>query len=176
MSFETEVKAAAYMPNESHYNATDVLLENEKKANQCENWNKLDKTTKLSILTAYADIYGKKRDLSNSDILALKRFFRDANEKGKFQKAKDVVYNKTTREIEDIPALTWNATTNNFTLRNLDTKKVSLLKSLTPKRLTPKNTSQPKLSIHAEPDVSSSESTKQDSDQDSDPDENASLA
>lgn len=126
---------------------TDQLLENEKQNNQKENWNKLDNTTKLQLLNVYADTYGEKKGLSAEDIASLKRFLRDSIEKGKFQKAKDVVYDKTSRTIEEIPALHWNTATNNFTLRNLDTKKVSLLKSLTPKRLTAKNTAPAKLCI-----------------------------
>lgn len=126
---------------------TDQLLENEKQINQKDNWNKLDNTTKLQLLIAYADSYGEKKGLSQDDLAGLKRFLRDATEKGKFQKAKDVVYNKASRMIEDIPALHWNTVTNNFTLRNLDTKKVSILKSLTPKRLTARNTAPAKLSI-----------------------------
>lgn len=131
---------------------TDMLLENEKQSNQKDNWNKLDKTTKLQILNGYADSYGEKRGLSTEDIASLKIFLRDATEKGKFQKAKDVVYDKTTRTIEDIPSLHWNSVTNHFTLRNLDTKKVSLLKSLTPKRLTAKNNAPAKLSIKDDED------------------------
>lgn len=128
-----------YVSSESNYTMTDELLEHEKHTNQNDNWNKLDKTMKLQKLYTYADIYAEKNNLSKEQLSALKLFFRDATEKGKFQKAKDVVYNKTTHEIDDILSLHWNDTTHNFTLRNLDTKKVSLLKSLTPKRVTTKN-------------------------------------
>lgn len=128
-----------YVSNESNYSTTDELLEHEKQNNQNDNWNKLDKTMKLQKLYVYADKYAEKNGLSAEQISSLKLFFRDATEKGKFQKAKDVVYNKTNHEIDDILSLHWNDTTHNFTLRNLDTKKVSLLKSLTPKRVTTKN-------------------------------------
>lgn len=137
---------------------TDQLLENEKQNNQKDNWNKLDNTTKIQLLNVYADTYGGKKGLSTEDIASLKRFLRDSIEKGKFQKAKDVVYDKASRTIEDIPALHWNTVTNNFTLRNLDTKKVSLLKSLTPKRLTAKNTAPAKLCIKED---STDEDTKE---------------
>jgi hypothetical protein len=46
-----------------------------------------------------------------------------------------VNYNKEKREIEDIPALVYTATTNHFSLRNTDAKYVSTLKSMTPKRI-----------------------------------------
>lgn len=146
---DREPKDFKYLNQET---TTDQLLENEKQSNQKDNWNKLDKTTKLQILNVYADSYGEKKGLSAEDIASLKRFLRDATEKGKFQKAKDVVYDKASRTIEDIPSLHWNTVTNNFTLRNLDTKKVSLLKSLTPKRLTAKNNAPAKLSIKEDED------------------------
>jgi len=156
MDFQTE--SAQALPqqqqqkytHESQVNMTDKLLEDEKQTNQKDNWNKLDKTTKLQLLTSYADTYGAEKNLSSEDITGLKRFFRDAVEKGKFQKAKDIVYNKATREIQEIPSLHWNSITNNFTLRNMDTKKVSLLKSLTPKRVTAKNNAPVKLHIKDE--------------------------
>jgi hypothetical protein len=132
-------KRDTYRNNESTYTTTDELLENEKINNQSDNWNKLDKTAKLQKLYVYADRYGEKHNLSQDQILSLKQFLRDAVEKGKFQKAKDVVYNKVNREVDDILSLHWNDTNKNFTLKNLDTKKVSLLKSLTPKRVTSKN-------------------------------------
>lgn len=125
--------------SQSHYNTTDQLLEDEKQSNQKDNWNKLDKTTKLQLLMVYAESYGEAQGMSATTIADLKRFFRDSVEKGKFQKAKDVVYDKMSRQLKDIPSLHFNNVSNNFTLRNLDTKKVSLLKSLTPKRLTAKN-------------------------------------
>ena len=143
-------KEFKYTHNES---TTDQLLENEKQTNQKDNWNKLDKTTKLQLLNVFADSYGEKKALSAEYIASLKRCLRDATEKGKFQKAKDVVYDKVSRTIEDIYSLHWNSVTNNFTLRNMDNKKVSLLKSLTPKRLTAKNNAPAKLSIKEEEDA-----------------------
>ena len=60
-------------------------------------------------------------------------FFRDCLDKKKLQRVKDIIYNKDTGEIKDIPALFYNKPSNHFTLKNID-KRVSTLKGLTPKK------------------------------------------
>ena len=54
-------------------------------------------------------------------------------EKNKLQKTKDLVYDKETQEILEIPSLSFYSDTHNFTLKNTDKSRVSTLKSLTPK-------------------------------------------
>ena len=120
---------------ESDYAAIEEMLEQEKIKNKADTWNKLDKTQKIQKLHSFAERYGKDHTLPVKEIKNLKAFFVDSLDKGKLQKAKDVNYNKDTREIVGIPALHFNSDTRAFTLRNLDTKRVSTLKSLTPKRL-----------------------------------------
>jgi len=65
----------------------------------------------------------------------------------KFQRVKDVDYDKTTGEIKDIPAIFYNKPTKHFTLKNTD-KRVSTLKSLPPKKVkgTIKNNKKQQLS------------------------------
>jgi hypothetical protein len=114
----------------------DSFLETEKQKNKVDSWNKLDKTMKILKLHAYAEKYAVEQ---GKDVVQLKRFFIDALEKGKFQKTKDVVYDKENQTITSIPALLYNTATNNYTLRIMDPKRVSTLKSLTPKRVSEKN-------------------------------------
>jgi len=114
----------------------DSFLETEKQKNKVDSWNKLDKTMKIQKLHAYAEKYAVEQ---GKDVIQLKRFFIDALEKGKFQKTKDVVYDKENQAITSIPALLYNTATNNYTLRIMDPKRVSTLKSLTPKRISEKN-------------------------------------
>ena len=122
-----------------NYNAIDKLLENEKLKNKNEAWNKLDKTIKIQKLHIFAEKYGKDNALPMKDIKLLKTFFIDCLEKNKLQKTKDVNYDKEKREILSVPALFFNNTNHNFTLKSLDSKRVSTLKSLTPKRVTANN-------------------------------------
>lgn len=120
--------------DEMNYNTIDQILENEKQHNKTETWNKLDKTVKTQKLHAFAEKYGKDNAMPMKDIKMLKMFFVECLEKNKLQKAKDVNYDKDGMEINSIPALHFNTTNRNFTLKIVDAKRVSTLKSLTPKR------------------------------------------
>ena len=117
----------------------ELFLENEKKNNRCEPWNKLDKTVKIQKLHAFAEKYGKDNGLPVKEIKSLKQFFIGCLEKQKLQKTKDVVYDKEKKELVSIPALHFNSDSHNFTLKNMDAKRVSTIKSLTPKRISEKN-------------------------------------
>ena len=128
--------------NETNMNTVDMVLEREKMHNKSETWNKLDKTVKIQNLHAFAEKYGKEHNMPVKDIKSLKMFFIDCLEKNKLQKTKDVIYDKDAREITSIPALCFNSTTKNFTLKIMDAKRVSTLKSLTPKRNSEKNLSE----------------------------------
>jgi len=129
-------------PENDHAAKIDQLLEREKQHNKTESWNKLDKTAKIQKLHVFAEKYGKDNALAMKDIKSLKAFFKECLEKNKLQKTKDVVYNKDSREIVNVPALFFSPLNRNFTLRNLDTKRVSTLKSLTPKRGSESNRSE----------------------------------
>lgn len=125
--------------NEMNMNSVEQLLELEKQNNKSEAWNKLDKTVKIQKLHAFAEKYGTQHGLPVKDIKSLKMFFIECLEKGKLQKVKDVIYDKDAQQIDSIPALFFNATSRNFTLKITDPKRVSTLKSLTPKRISEKN-------------------------------------
>lgn len=121
--------------NEMNYNTMDALLELEKQNNKNENWNKLEKSLKIQKLHVFAEKYGRENSMPVKDIKLLKTFFVDCLEKNKLQKTKDVTYDKESKDIINIPALHFNVTNKNFTLKIVDTKRVSTLKSLTPKRI-----------------------------------------
>ena len=123
---------------EINYNTIDKILENEKQNNKNDSWNKLDNTVKIQKLNTFAEKYGKSNNIPVKDIKLLKSFFNDCIDKSKLNKSKDVLYDKETKEIISIPALHFNNTTKNYTLRIMDTKRVSTLKSLTPKRIVEK--------------------------------------
>ena len=119
----------------------DILLEKEKLHNKGENWNKLDRTAKMQKLHIFSEKYGKEHNLPVKEIKQLKTFFNESLDKSKLQKAKDVVYNKDTKEIVSVPSLYFNVSSHNFSLKIMDAKRVSTIKSLTPKRITHKNIS-----------------------------------
>ena len=61
-------------------------------------------------------------------------FFKDCLDRKKFQRVKDVIYDKTSGLIKEIPALSYTKATKHFTLKNID-KRVSTQKSLPTKKL-----------------------------------------
>jgi hypothetical protein len=117
----------------------DALLENEKQKNKSDSWNKLDKTVKTQKLHAFAEKYGKDNGYPAKEVKNMKMFFVDCLNKSKLQKTKEVIYDKESGEITAIPALYFNSSNHNFSLKIIDSKRVSTLKSLTPKRISEKN-------------------------------------
>jgi len=126
--------------NESNYSTIDSILEKEKNHNKSETWSKLDKTVKIQKLHIFAEKYGKEHNIPIKEIKSLKQFFNDCLDKNKLQKTKDVLYDKEKSSIISIPALFFNSTNHNFSLKNIDAKRVSTIKSLTPHRITEKTT------------------------------------
>lgn len=119
--------------------SVDDILEMETQQNSKETWTKLNRTIRVQILHKYAETYGKTNGLSVKDVKQLKKYLSDALDAKKLSKVKDVVYNRTTGEVEDIPGLYFHPTNKLFTIRTNDRQ--STLKSLTPRRFTEKNTS-----------------------------------
>jgi len=114
-------------------NAIDNLLEREKNHNKTESWNKLDKVVKTQKLHAFAEKYGRDHGIPAKDVKTLKQFFVECLEKNKLSKTKELIYDKETSEIVNIPSLFFQPATHHFTLKNIDPKRVSTLKALNPK-------------------------------------------
>jgi hypothetical protein len=112
----------------------EKFLEDDKINIQTEPWSKLDKTIKTKKMMSYAEEYVKKNNLSSDEESALRAFLKDCLDKKKIQRIKDVIYDKETGAIKEIPALFFNKPTKHFTLKHTD-KRVSTLKSLPQKKI-----------------------------------------
>jgi hypothetical protein len=110
------------------------FLENEKNNNKNEPWCKLNKTIKIQKLIEFVDSYKIDNKLNKEEENLLILFFKDCLERKKLQRVKDVVYDKETGVIKNIPALHYTKSTKHFTLKNIE-KRVSTLKSLAPKKI-----------------------------------------
>ena len=111
----------------------DKFLENEMSNNKSEPWSKLDKTVKTKKLFAFAESYCKDKELTGEEEGLLVTFLKDCLDKKRIYRVKDVLYDKETGLIKDIPALTFNKTNKHFTLKNME-KRVTTQKSLAPKK------------------------------------------
>lgn len=129
----TQMTKPAEFKSETNLVELDKFLEHEKNTNSQEPWSKLDKTAKIRKLTAYAITYTTANELTDEEHAKLLIFFHDCLDRKKLQRVKEVIYDKTSGEIKDIPMLSHTRSTNHFTLKNVD-KHVSTLKSLAPKR------------------------------------------
>lgn len=135
-------QSTSFDGGETNLSALEDMLENEKQSNKLAAWNKLDKTSRVQKLHAFAEKYGREHGLPVKEIKNLKVFFTGSLDKGRLNRAKDVVYDRESREVKSVPSLHFNNDAKAFTLRNLDdAKRVSTLKCLTPNRRTPKVTS-----------------------------------
>jgi hypothetical protein len=112
----------------------DKFLEQEKITNSSEPWSKLDKTAKIRKLTAYAEEYSVENNLNEEENEKLMSFLKECLDRKKLQRVKDVVYDKVTGLVKEIPALYHTKQTNHFTLKNIDKSRISTLKSLPPKK------------------------------------------
>ena len=139
----------------------ETFLENEKNNNKNEPWCKLDKTIKTVKLLEYVEEYKIKQGLSTEEEKILIQFLKESLERKKLQRVKDVIYDKTSGQIKDIPGLFYTKTTKHFTLKNME-KRVSTLKSLTPKKVhnqgTIKNKGSTSIAIEQNGDSSDEES------------------
>lgn len=111
----------------------DKFLENEKTTNENEPWSKLNKTIKTKKMVDYVEIYKKQNNLNEEESNLMISFLKDCLDRKKLIRVKDVVYDKETGNIKDIPALCYVKTNKHFTLKNID-KRISTLKSLAPKK------------------------------------------
>ena len=111
----------------------DKFLETEKNNNSNEPWCKLNKTIKTKKLIDFVEIYSKEKNLSADESKSLLAFLKDCLDKKKLARVKDVVYDKDTGTVKEIPALVYTKANKHFTLKNID-KRVSTLKSLAPKK------------------------------------------
>jgi hypothetical protein len=112
----------------------DNFLENEKNNKTNDPWNKLDKTLKTKKLIEYIETYKKTTELSDEEEKIMVSFFKDCLDRKKLQRVKDVVYDKESGFIKEIPGLTYVKTSKHFTLKNMD-KRISTHKCLTPKKV-----------------------------------------
>jgi hypothetical protein len=119
-------------------NDLDNMLSRETEQNKMQGWNKLVKTNKAEKLDKFAEKHGKLNNYTEEKINDLKQFLRDCLDKSKLKNTKDVYYNKDTMEVTNIPSLSMNTTTHNFTLKNIVTEPTN---KKTVRNVMPKNTS-----------------------------------
>jgi hypothetical protein len=126
---EGVIKKKSY--NES-MDKVDTYIEQQKNKVE-ETWCKLNKTIKLQKIKEYV----ARIEVDKTKNSVMLEFLRDCLDKKKLLRVKDVVFDKTTGTIQNIPSLIY--TNGRYTLKNMDTKHVSTMKSLPKKKTTLSN-------------------------------------
>ena len=122
-------------------NDIDSFLEKERTQNKEDQWAKLDKSMKISKITAFVESYSNDNKLNEKDKSFLYDFLLYCLEQKKLIKTKDVVYDKVNGIITSIPCLIYTPSlAKKFTLKRCE-KRPSTLSSLAPKsKVTRKST------------------------------------
>lgn len=97
-------------------------------------WNKLEKMYKIQKLNEYAEIFGQQEELDSGKVDELKTYLLNCLNRKRFQRVKEIIYDKETGEIKSVVGLQVN-NDKKFTLKNADHKKTSTLKNLPKKRV-----------------------------------------
>ena len=113
----------------------DAFLEKEKNANMGDPWSKLDKTAKIKKITVFSEKYAEEQNMTLSEKELMIAFLKDCLDRKRLSRVKDVIYDKLTGDIKEIPSLHFNKVSNHFTLKNIDKQRTSTLKSLPPKKV-----------------------------------------
>ena len=95
----------------------ESILDKDMDREQKEPWNRLDKTTKVQKLLIYIDMISERETLGKTDKNTLRTQIISYLDKKLLQRNKDVIYDKTTGTITDIPALEYITASRKFTLR-----------------------------------------------------------
>ena len=117
----------------------DAFLEREKISNNGDPWSKLDKTAKILKLVLFVEQYKEENNMSTEESDVMLAFLKDSLDRKRLSRVKDVIYDKTTGLIKEIPSLHFNKASTHFTLKNTDKQRTSTLKSLPPKKAKAKN-------------------------------------
>ncbi len=120
------------MPDYSS-NFINEFLSKETSTNNKETWTKLDKTQKIKLLVTFSEALKNVHNLTSVQHKQLENYLKICLERKVLNKTKDVIYNKSTGLIDNIPNLTFNEDTKVFNMKKSD-KHVSTIKSLAPKK------------------------------------------
>ena len=128
-------------PKYKTYNCSNTDLEtmisNDVELKKNESWNKLDKTQKSLHINKYCLKLKSVYNLSQDEFNETLKYLNKCIERKFLNKAKDVIYNKDSNEITNIPNFLFLNDSRKFHLKK-DDKHVSTVKSLSEKKVKQK--------------------------------------
>ena len=113
------------------------MISNDVELKKNESWNKLDKTQKSLHINKYCLKLKSVYNLSQDEFNETLKYLNKCIERKFLNKAKDVIYNKDSNEITNIPNFLFLNDSRKFHLKK-DDKHVSTVKSLSEKKVKQK--------------------------------------
>jgi hypothetical protein len=115
----------------------ETMISNDVEFKKNESWNKLDKTQKSLHINKYCLKLKLVYNLSQDEFNETLKYLNKCIERKFLNKAKDVIYNKDSNEITNIPNFLFLNDSRKFHLKK-DDKHVSTVKSLSEKKVKQK--------------------------------------
>jgi hypothetical protein len=110
------------------------FLNKEKELNENKPWSKLGKHIKIHLLFSYIERVCNKNECSEHEINELKGYMTKCLDRKKLSRAKDVIYDKISGKIKNIPGLSFDLSKRKYTLRQIDKKKTTLKEKWRPRK------------------------------------------
>lgn len=123
-----------YKTNNCSNAELESMISNDVEIKKNESWNKLDKTQKSIHIQKYCLILKSTYNLSEIELDETIKYLNKCIERKFLNKAKDVIYNKDSNEITNIPNFVFLNDLRKFHLKK-DDKHVSTVKSLSDKKI-----------------------------------------
>lgn len=126
-----------YKTNNCSNTDLETMISNDVELKKNESWNKLDKTQKSLHINKYCLKLKSVYNLSQDEFNETLKYLNKCIERKFLNKAKDVIYNKDSNEITNIPNFLFLNDSRKFHLKK-DDKHVSTVKSLSEKKVKQK--------------------------------------
>ena len=113
----------------------EAILDQERTMTRTVAWARLERSACISKLCNFAIMFGEDNEMTREEIASLVEYLQNAYDRKRLTRARDVLFNKETQNIINIPCLTFNKSSRKFTLSRSD-RRTSSSASLGPGRDT----------------------------------------
>ncbi len=138
-NYNNRVLSNELLETKTHTEDVTNILNQESRNIKSEPWTKINKTLKIIIINEYCLTLSGKFSLTKEEILQLQKYLVTGIENKRLTSVKDVIYDKDSKKIINIPSLYFNESLRKFTLKRSD-RRTSTLKSLSKGKIRKKET------------------------------------
>lgn len=103
------------------YDKLQQFLDNERDHSRSDPWTRIRREVQTQYLREYTERYANVHNLNEDERTSLETFLVTFATQGHLSRSKDVVFDRQTRIIKDIPGILFDRTAKRATLRYADT-------------------------------------------------------